>query len=346
MRRTRNDEEAGARTVVLHVGLMKSGTTFVQRALFANKEALAEQGILVPGRTWGQQAGAVKGLVRRRDGDGEKWSRLTTEIASGPPRAVVSMEYLGPARDGVRRRVVESLRPARVEVVCTVRDVNRNLAAMWQETIQNGRWWTWQEYLAGAEQARPELGREPDSLAGRTFWRQQDAARICRAWLAHADRVTVVTLPHPGAPPRELLVRFAEAAGLDAGPLDLAQPANESIGAASALALRSFNEMLAERGLEFPAGEKLRKKVIAKEILAARRGAEPRIGLAVAPWVVEASRAMREQLAALPVDLVGSWDDLEPVPVEGVDPGDVPAEEVTQAAVAALSGIVELKLRD
>jgi hypothetical protein len=45
------------------------------------------------------------------------------------------------------------------------------------------------------------------------------------------------------------------------------------------------------------------------------------------------------------VRLVGSWDDLDPVPVDGVDPGDVPAEEVAQAAVAALTGIVERKVR-
>jgi hypothetical protein len=65
----------------------------------------------------------------------------------------------------------------------------------------------------------------------------------------------------------------------------------------------------------------------------------------VAPWVVDSSQALRERLKALPVDLVGSWEDLEPVPVDGVDPADVPAEEVAQAALAALAGVVELRLR-
>jgi hypothetical protein len=345
MRRSRRANAASERTVVLHVGLMKSGTTFVQTALFDNKPALAEQGVLVPGKGWGQQAGAVKHLLASDGEVGQRWDRLAAEIASGPPRSVISMEFLGPARPSVRRRAVRSLRPARVEVVCTVRDLNRSLAAMWQETLQNGRWWTWADYLAGAEQARPELGREPDSLAGKTFWRQQDAVRVCRAWLQQADQVTLVTLPHPGASPRELLERFAEAAGLDATPLALAQPANESLGAASALTLRALNEALAERGLEFPAGQILRKRVIAKQILASRRSVEPRIGLPVTPWVTEASLAMRERLGALPVRLVGSWDDLDPVPVEGVDPADVPAEEVAQAAIAALTGIVERRVR-
>ena len=345
MRRHCRDDTASERTVVLHVGLMKSGTTFVQTTLFDNKPILAEQGVLVPGKGWGQQSGAVKHMLAARGEVGERWAGLAREIASGPPRSVVSMEFLGIARPSVRRRVVQSLRPARVEVVCTVRDLNRSLAAMWQETLQNGRWWTWADYLAGAEQARPDLGREPETLAGKSFWRQQDAVRVCQAWLRQADQVTVVTVPRPGAPPRELLERFAEAAGLDATPLSLARPANESLGAASALALRALNESLAERGLEFPAGQILRKKVIAKQILASRRGAESRIGLPVAPWVEEASVAMRERLAALPVRLVGSWDDLDPVPVDGVDPGDVPAEEVAQAAVAALTGIVERKVR-
>ena len=345
MRLLRRNDGASERTAVLHVGLMKSGTTFVQTCLFDNKEALAEQGVLVPGEAWGRQAMAVKDVLRPRGG-GQDWGALTAEIAEGPQRAVVSMEFLGPAREGAVHRVVESLRPARVEVVCTVRDLNRSIAALWQETIQNGRWWTWAEYLAAAEQARPELGQEPDSLAGKTFWRQQDAARICESWLRHADRVTVVTLPHPGAEPRELLERFARAAGFDADPLVLANPANESLGAASALALRSLNESLAEDGLEFPAGQQLRKQVIAKRILAERRGVEPRIGLPVPPWVVEASQAQRERLGALPIELVGSWDDLEPVAVSGVDPADVPAEEVTQAAIAALTAMVKRAIDD
>ena len=39
-----------AERVVLHIGAMKSGTTYIQDRLNANAEALARHGILVPRR--------------------------------------------------------------------------------------------------------------------------------------------------------------------------------------------------------------------------------------------------------------------------------------------------------
>lgn len=330
-------------TVVLHVGLMKSGTTFVQDLLFANRSALGERGVLVPGRRWGQQVKAVRDALRPQGGEGA-WSRLVEEIAGGPPRSVVSMEFLGPAREAAIRRVVGSLRPSRVEVVCTVRDLNRNLPAMWQETVQNGRSWTWPDYLAGVRAAGPgatDVAEAGDAEAGRTFWRQQDAVRICRSWAAYADRVTVVTVPPLGAPRDELLERFATAAGFDAAGVVPGTSANESIGAASTQALRALNVLLAERGDEAPVGGKLRKGVLAKEVLASRRAEEARIGLPVEDWIREAAAAMRAGLQELSVELVGAWTDLDPVPVDGADPVAVPTEDVTAAVVAALGALVE-----
>ena len=42
-------------TVVLHVGLMKSGTTFVQQHLFAHQELLEQQGVLQSDKVWSGQ---------------------------------------------------------------------------------------------------------------------------------------------------------------------------------------------------------------------------------------------------------------------------------------------------
>jgi hypothetical protein len=81
-----------------------------------------------------------------------------------------------------------------------------------------------------------------------------------------------------------------------------------------------------------------------KESLAARRADEPGIGLhrAVGRGDVLGTAGRAGEAADR---VVGTWDDLDPVPVEGVDPNDVPAEEVAQAAIAALTGIVERKVR-
>jgi hypothetical protein len=336
-----------AQRVVLHVGAMKSGTSYIQGQLFVNKDALAEQGVLVPGRDWGQQVSGVLDVLGKlrygRESVDGSWQRLLDEIDAWPGTAVVSMEFLGPVSRGKVADVVSTLRDTHVSVALTARDLNRSIAAMWQETVQNGRWWTWEEYLDGLERARPRPERTQADItkAGRTFWRQQNVVRISRYW-SRAEGVSdysFVTVPAPGAAPELLMQRFGEVVGFAADGLLPGPRANASLGAASAEALRRINADLAERGLEFPIGARLRKHLLAKEVLAARNHVEPKIGLPIAPWVHEYAEHMVSELQGLGIEPVGAWTDLEPVPVSGIDPRTLPEEDVHAAAQAGLAGI-------
>lgn len=328
--------------IVLHVGLMKSGTTFLQGQLFAHQDALRALGVLVPGRRWTDQVRGVSDALKAGPADAARWRDLVGPAREHPGTSVLSMEFLGPADPAKIARIVDSLRPARVEAVLTVRDLNRSLVAQWQETVQNGRWWDFDGYVAAAEAGRPGSAAGPVDEAGRTFWRQHDAVRIARSWSAAADRCTVVTVPPPGAGPGLLLDRFATAAGIPALEVSRTRD-NASIGAASALALRALNERLAERGLEFPHKSRVRKTILAKRILAARKQDEPAIGLPVRPWVTDAAAAVVAGLRETEIDLVGDWADLTPVDVPGVPIGEVPADEVLKAAVAGTAGLVRLQ---
>jgi hypothetical protein len=89
-----------------------------------------------------------------------------------------------------------------------------------------------------------------------------------------------------------------------------------------------------------PAGQHLRKTVLAKAVLAARRGSEPAIGLPVVPWVEAHAATMVARLQDLGVELVGEWSDLTPVEVPGVDPARIEDAEVAEAACAGLAGLV------
>ena len=333
-----------AERVVLHVGAMKSGTSYLQSLLFANKDALAERGVLVAGRTRAEQVRAVRDVLGHEaqafgDPSGT-WPRLVEEIEAYAGTAVVSMEFLGPAAPHKVGQVLETFE--QVTVVVTARDLNRNLAAMWQETVQNGRSWTMADYLRGAELARPRRQRSDEDVtaAGRTFWRQQNLVRICRNWSAAGTRLAVVTVPPPGAPRGVLRDRFLSVLGTGAEGLAEPRIANESIGAASAEVLRRLNELLDSQGLPFPAGQHVRKTVLAKRLMAARKAQEPPIGLPVAGWVEEYAATMVARMTALDLELVGDWADLRPVEVPGVDPAGVAGTEVTEAALAALAGVV------
>ncbi|HXH80461.1 hypothetical protein [Nocardioides sp.] len=334
----------GQQRLVLHVGVMKSGTSFIQSRLFANKKMLlSDRGILVPGLNWLSQVMAARDVL----GSGEEqWAKMAGKVNAHDGTSVISMEYLGPVRPAVARRVLDSFPSHQVDVVITARDLNRSIAAMWQETVQNGRTWTFADYLAGIEAWRPghrSAGDPPE--AGRTFWRQQNLVRIARTWGELAP-VSVVTVPPPGAPRDLLWERFCSILRTPPDGFAPARLDNESVGAASTLVVRRLNELLTEAGLPFPEGTDLRKGVLAKQVLAARKAAEPAIGLSVAPWVRDHAAHMVTALTDLGITPTGSWDDLAPVDVPGVDPATIDDSTVLDAAMAGLAGFLAQQIRE
>src|SRR5262249_49918168 len=186
------------------------------------------------------------------------------------------------------------------------------------------------------------------TTGGGTFWRQQHIARICQTWRAAVgrERCTLVTVPPPGAAPDELADRFGSAARISFTTTQVPSGSNPSLGLASTLALRRLNDLLDERGLAFPAGYRIRKRQLAKEILASRRHGEPTLGLEVADWVVEQTADTQAVLQLDGVKVVGDLADLTPVPVPGVHPSQVPDAEIAEAAVFGLAGLVEDSLRE
>lgn len=338
-----------AERVVLHIGTMKSGTSYLQALLFANRDALAGQGVLLPGETWQDQHFAVRDAVSGGGSpDAPRWSALVQEMKAHPGPAVVSMEYLGPARPKLASRILDGFGSTPVEVVVTARDLNRTIPSMWQETVQSGRVWAWDEYVEDVRAKRPGRGsgvRDHKSPGG-TFWRQQHVARMCRDWasVVGPERCTLVTLPPPGGAPDLLARRFAQAAGIRFS-TSVVSTTNASLGLASTLAVRQLNALLDERGLPFPAGQRLRRTRLAKEVLATRRSDEPALGLEVSEWVLEQTAETRAVLDEVGLAVVGDVDDLSPVAVPGVHPSQVPEAEVARAAVFGLAGIMEQLIR-
>jgi hypothetical protein len=318
---------------------MKSGTTFIQSRLFAHRDLLQERGIRVPGQRRRSQVLAVQQLLR---GGGPMWDKHAAAVSRHDGTSVISMELLGPAPEPVVS-VLRDAVDAEVQVVITARDLNRSIPAMWQETVQNGRSWGWHDYVIGARADRPSTRQgAPGTEPGRAFWIQQDLVRMARTWSSvfGADRVTVVTVPPPGSAPELLWSRFASIVGPELDALTSAPDPNESLGAASASAVRRLNELLDAEGLPFPQGHQLRKRLLTKQVLAARKSAEPAIGLGVLPWVIEEADAQRAGLVDLGVRLVGDWADLTPVDVPGIDPDRLDEREVGEAALAGLAGLL------
>ena len=335
-------------TVFLHIGLPKTGTTFLQSTLSNSRERLAAAGVLVPGRSAAAQTLAVWDLIGRRPRGSElasvpgSWQALVDEVAGwGGSHAVVSEELLAAAGPAQLRRAVKAFAPAQVHVVVTIRDLGRVLTAAWQQELAKGRHWTWAEFLAAVRD--PESG---PATAGVAFWLRQDAARVLERWAAvvpHSN-VHVVTVPPPGAPRDLLLHRFAEAVRIEPSCLEVADgdPAsNVSVGMAEAEVLRRLNIGLGGR-----LNERQYTRLVQHAVKPALQGRGATAPIVVPDddltWVGERGDEMAKELDNAGYHVLGSLDDLRvtPRPTVGGDAGPVDGDMV-DAAVAALVSVSE-----
>lgn len=324
---------------MLHAGLMKSGTTYVQHRMARSPESLAAYGFRFAGRSWHDQVVAVSDLLgtkRRARGDFDgAWERMAEEIRAYDGTVVISMEFLGPANAESIGRIVEAFPGTRVEMVLTVRDLSRTVVAMWQENIKNGRSHGWAEYLREV--------RRRDGASGRMFWRQQGAFGIVERWrqVLGDDHITVVTVPRPGADPEELWLRFCRAIGLPPEACPPTPPANESLGAASVQVMRRVNEALAGYDVPWPQYSRELKFGLAKSILTRHRREEEPLGLRTPRWLRREAAGMRERLRGTGVRIVGDLADLDAVSTRGVTGDAVPLQAQLDAAVFALATIAQ-----
>ena len=349
--------------VFLHVGALKTGTTYIQTVLRENRERLLEEGVLFPGARWRSQVRAVEdvlGLNKRRGRwptpNPRPWPRLVNEIHSFEgDTVVVSMEWLAYARPAQVRSLVSSLRPDEVRAVLTLRDATRTVPAVWQTGVHNGSTLSWPAFARGVRAAPyypSAVGRYTPVVGTRMFARSQDARYILRAWAGHlgAERVDVVTVPTEQEQPQLLWTRFADAIGI---PPTLCRPpespANTSLGLASTELLRLVNRQV--RHLPRVDYDTTVKEQLALRVLSQRRSVEPSLAMdrstyhAALRWneltrqaVTDSGCRILGELADLPVTEDGDA-------ALGAGPFRVEDEDLLAAAETAVAGLQVLVRR-
>ncbi|MDQ3629386.1 MAG: hypothetical protein M3419_11350 [Actinomycetota bacterium] len=334
-----------AKTVYVHLGLPKTGTTYIQSALWESRDRLASAGCLVPGdkrvSTW---LAACDFMGRRPQGADApavagSWSGFVEAIGRWDgDRVILSQELLGNATRRQAQRMAKSLRPCDVHVVLTVRDLGRTLPSLWQQEIRKGRTWTWGEFVAAVRD--PESG---PATAGVAFWLRFDVQRVLQTWdgVIPPSNIHVVIVPPPGAPADALLGRFAEATGVDRLALTCQQPggANAAVGMAEAEVLRRLNVGLAGKLNERQYARAVVQPIVPvlQERTSSSRG---RLPVEHRSWVAEQSEALVDFLQRQPYHVVGDLTDLAPrsdadsgPDPDGLDEAQL-AEPMMQALVA------------
>jgi hypothetical protein len=229
-----------ARRVYFHIGLPKTGTTYLQTLMWNNHAELRRQGVLLPGTSnrqhlWASGAVREDPNLRRRGADApQAWERLSDEINRWADTAVVSHEFFAAAGAEQVARALAVLGNAEVHVVVTARDTVSLVTARWQEFVKNGS--------TAPVDAYP-LTEETDP-ANEWDWGTLDLADVLRRWGASvpAQRVHVLTLPKPGEPRETLWLRFADLVGIDPATCSTqGSVQNESLGVVEVELLRRVN---------------------------------------------------------------------------------------------------------
>lgn len=325
----------------LHIGLMKSGTTYVQNVCDAQATALQRGGLHWLLGSAGQQWKAIaqfRGGERALPGT-ERWDRLCEEVREHDGDTLLSHELLASLSGRQIRQFVKALPADEPHAIITVRDLSQVIPSRWQETTQNGSTIRWAEYVETVcddhAKTRPH----------ERFWRHADIGHILRKWRAVVPphRIHLVTVPNAGKHPDELWRRFASVVGSDP---DLGARTdvfgNASLGAVSAELMRRVNLRVEDMPWnEYRFGF---KNGLAKRGLAQRRRSEPRLALPSAHWDWVERRAQRliDEIKDVEPVVVGDLDELRPVapkaPCAAPDrePGD------TELLEAALDGLEQL----
>ncbi|QZY30050.1 glycosyltransferase family 4 protein [Nocardioides coralli] len=233
-----------AQRVHLHVGTPKSGTTYLQAALWANRTELAARGLLYPGRRpFDQNRASMDGRQGRLDPDHSPaprvWPRIRSEVAAYDGSAVLSNEWWVAASEEHARAAVDSLGgPDRVHVVVSTRSLVRLVPAAWQESLKVGRGHALGDFVRGL-----------DDPGNKWSWDVVDPARVAGAWarVVGPDHVRVVTVPEAPTTGDLLWQRFAASVDVDVAGLEVpARTANESLSVQAARLLQDYGPALRE----------------------------------------------------------------------------------------------------
>lgn len=322
-----------ARRVYLHIGLPKSGTTYLQEKLWLNRHALRGLGVLYPGGDKRAHLHASWDLMGRPRHAGD-WTRLVEAAREDDGDVVISREQLCVVDAAGISRAMRSLSWAETHVVCTARDLSRLIPGMWQEMVKNRRQTSYAEWTAMLRATRPG-----DELHWYTAPHE-----VLRRWGRELPprRVHVVTVPRSAAQSDLLWRRFAEAVGIDPA-AKLAEPkaSNPSMGVVETNLLRRFNAATPEFGWDVYE-RRVRDDLVAN-VLARRSGA---VALSVPEQdraaVREWSKNFVRELRAGGYHLLGDLDELlaDDQPGETRHPDEVADAELLDAAIHTVSRLV------
>jgi hypothetical protein len=335
------------RRIYLHIGLPKTGTTFMQEILWRNRTMAAVRGLLYPGRdSAAHHRASVDLLPDRYQGWIEPhtagaWQWLTEHAAMWSGDVVISSELLALASPAQVASALASLTFAEVHIVCTARDLVRQIPSVWQEDVKNKRTTGFTEFVGQVRDGR-------NAELSEIFWSYQELPRVLRTWAADIppERVHVVTVPPRGSSTDLLWQRFVSVLGIDATGFDTsAPPHNSSLDLMQTELLRRLNTELGD-SIAWPEYIRVVKGQLAEEVLPALGGRTAiTLPADTREWATGVAQRFAIEIEAAGYDVVGDLAEIVPGPGAGEPPAETGDAEIADIAVRALAELMRRSTR-
>jgi hypothetical protein len=315
--------------VFLHIGPHKSGSTYLQSRLWANRAFLHERGIHLPGDAQIDHFRAgldlrglpAHGAVSPPVGS---WDRLVAQVRNSDARTVlVTDERLAAASSPHAARALRSLAPLDVHVIYAVREFSGLLPSEWQERIKLALDTPFDTWLEGVA-----------TRGGPSFWRAHCLGNVFARWSVARDHVHLLIVP-PGTDDRdELWRRFASIIDAPGALPNDSVRGNRSLGVVESETVRRVYLRL-ERPRPPARIEQVMKEVVGHYVLVPREEATTiRLPESCRAWVDHQTNRRRAFLDSGGCQVVGDPDELAVDPSRFVSDVFRPADaELLDAAV-------------
>ena len=333
-----------SRRVYLHIGAPKTGTTYLQDRLRLNARTLAAHGVHFPsrniavdaplfhfraaldllGQDWGGEPGHAEG----------NWDALVRRVKRLDGTIIVSHEILAPAQSAQIARAKATLARvgAELHVVYSARDLARQVPAAWQESIKQGRTWSYRRFTKRVTKKQ--------SWFSKAF----DLPQVLSAWGEGLppEHVHVVTVPQQRGP--ELWERYCSVFGIDPAWVPRESEAhNASLGVAETAMLRRLNRQMERAPRQDARFDGLVRRLLAEETLVGRGSRSLLLPPLAQEWAQEQAEQWIDWIEGSQVHVAGDVADLRPLTREPdapwANPDKLGAKPQLKAAIEALAAM-------